>query len=44
MFSLPSKRKLHSDVSIEVILLDATEVEIERLQKTKAILLRKNAY
>ena len=40
VFSLPSKRQLYSDVSIEVILVDATEVEIERPKKTKAILLR----
>ena len=40
VFSLPSKRKLYSDVSIEVILVDATEVEIERPKKTKAILVR----
>ena len=40
VFSLPSKRQLYSDISIEVILVDATEVEIERPKKTKAILLR----
>lgn len=34
-FRLPSKKELHSNVSIEVILIDATEVEIERPQKNK---------
>lgn len=36
VFSLPSKRQLYSDVSIEIILLDATEVEIERPKKNKS--------
>ena len=36
VFSLPSKRQLYSDVSIEVILVDATEVEIERPKKNKS--------
>lgn len=35
VFRLPSKKELHSNVSIEVILVDATEVEIERPQKNK---------
>ena len=34
-FRLPSKKELHSNISIEVILIDATEVEIERTQKNK---------
>ena len=34
-FRLPSKKELHSNVSIEVILIDATEVEIERPKKNK---------
>ena len=34
-FNLPSKRKLASDTKIEVILVDATEIEIERPKKTK---------
>lgn len=39
VFRLPSKRKLSSDTSIEVILIDATEVDIECQKKTKRILL-----
>ena len=35
-FRLPSKRKLLEDTSIEVILVDATECEIERPQKNSA--------
>lgn len=35
VFRLPSKKELHSNISIEVILVDATEVEIERPQKNK---------
>lgn len=35
VFRLPSKKELHSNVSIEVILVDVTEVEIERPQKNK---------
>jgi hypothetical protein len=34
-FSLPSKRKLMDSTQIEVILVDATECEIERPQKNK---------
>ena len=36
MFRLPSKRKLLEDTTIEVILVDATECEIERPQKNSA--------
>lgn len=32
-FSLPSKRKLLEDAAIEVVVVDATECEIERPQK-----------
>lgn len=35
VFRLPSKKELHSNISIEVILVDATEVEIERPPKNK---------
>ena len=35
VFRLPSKRELHSNNSIEVLLVDATEVEIERPKKNK---------
>ena len=35
VFSLPSKRKLIGSTQIEVILVDATECEIERPQKNK---------
>lgn len=35
VFSLPSKKELHTNESIEVILIDATEVEIERPKKNK---------
>ncbi|MDD6489982.1 MAG: transposase family protein [Clostridia bacterium] len=35
VFRLPSKKELHSNASIEVILIDATEVEIERPKKNK---------
>ncbi len=34
-FRLPSKKKLIKDTSIEVILVDATECEIERPKKNK---------
>lgn len=34
-FSLPSKRKLYTDTKIEVVLIDATEIEIERPKKDK---------
>ena len=34
-FSLPSKRKLMDSAQIEVVLVDATECEIERPQKNK---------
>lgn len=37
-FHLPSRKKLLEDTSIEIIVFDATEVEIERLQKTEKIL------
>ena len=41
-FSLPGRKALlKSDVEYEVILVDATETPIERPQKTKKILLRK---
>lgn len=40
VFRLPSKKELYSDTSMEIILIDATEVEIERPKKTKTILLR----
>ena len=35
VFRLPSKKELWSDASIETILIDATEVEIERPKKDK---------
>ena len=34
-FSLPKKRELVNDVDIEVVLVDATECEIERPKKNK---------
>lgn len=40
-FHLPSKKRLKEDTSIEIIAIDATEIETERPKKTKAILLRK---
>lgn len=40
-FSLPKKRKLQQDdIEIEVLLVDATEQEIERPKKTKRLVLR----
>ena len=36
VFSLPSKRELYTDTKIEVVLIDATEVEIERPKKDKS--------
>ena len=36
IFRLPSKRKLLEDSSLEVVLVDATECEIERPQKNSA--------
>ena len=36
VFRLPSKRELYTDTKIEVVLIDATEVEIERLKKDKS--------
>ena len=36
IFSLPSKRELYTDTKIEVVLIDATEVEIERPKKDKS--------
>ena len=39
-FSLPSKKALIEDLDIEVVSVDATECEIKRPQKTKALLLR----
>ena len=36
IFCLPSKRKLLEDSSLEVVLVDATECEIERPQKNSA--------
>lgn len=47
VFRLPSKKELHSNISIEVILVDATEVEIERPQKNKDSIIqerRKNTH
>ena len=35
-FRLPSKRKLLDDSSIEIVIVDATECEIERPQKNNA--------
>ena len=35
-FSLPSKRSLTSNLDIDVVLVDATECEIERPQKNKS--------
>ena len=40
IFRLPSKKTLYEDKTLEIILIDATEVEIERPKKTKTILLR----
>lgn len=40
VFRLPSKRELHSNHSIDILLVDATEVEIERPKKTKTVLFR----
>ena len=40
-FSLPKKRELVRDTEIEVVLVDATECEIERPKKTAEILFRK---
>ena len=41
-FRLPSKRELlKQDVCLEVVLVDATECEIERPKKTEKVLLRK---
>lgn len=34
-FHLPSRKKLLEDTSIEIIVVDATEVEIERPQKNR---------
>ena len=34
-FRLPSKRELYTNTQIEVVLIDATEVEIERPKKDK---------
>lgn len=36
VFSLPSKRELYNDTKIETVLIDATEVEIERPKKDKS--------
>ncbi len=36
VFRLPSKRELYNNAQIEVVLIDATEVEIERPQKNKS--------
>lgn len=36
-FSLPSKKALIEDLNIEVVLVDATECEIERPQKNKSV-------
>lgn len=35
-FRLPSKRELASNVELEIVLVDATECEIERPQKNKS--------
>ena len=40
-FSLPKKKELVNDTDIEVVLIDATECEIERPKKTAKILFRK---
>ena len=40
-FSLPKKRELVRDTEIEVVLVDATECEIEHLKKIAEILFRK---
>lgn len=37
-FHLPSKKRLAEDTSVEIIVVDATEVEIECPQKTERIL------
>ena len=36
-FSLPSKKAFIEDLNIEVVLVDATECEIERPQKNKSV-------
>ena len=41
IFRLPSKKTLYEDKTLEIILIDATEVEIERPKKTEKILFRK---
>jgi len=41
VFNLLLERELYTDAKIEVVLIDATEVEIECPKKTKAILFRK---
>lgn len=35
VFRLPSKRELYADTQIEIVLIDATEIEIERPKKDK---------
>jgi len=40
VYSLPSKRELYTNTQIETVLVDATEIEIERPKKPKTILLR----
>ena len=41
-FSLPKKRKLQEDnIEVEVLLVDATECEIERPKKTEKLVFRK---
>ena len=39
-FSLPSKKALIEDLNIEVVLVDATECEIERPQKNRKNIIR----
>lgn len=39
-FHLPSRKKLLEDTSIEIIVVDATEVEIERPQKNRKNIIR----
>ena len=40
-FSLPKKKELVNDTDIKMVLVDATECEIERPKKTAKILFRK---
>lgn len=41
VFRVPSKRELLSNTNIEIVMVDATKIEIERPQKNRKILFRK---